>query len=135
MYIFDIFIIFLLLLITLEHFYFLVLEMFFWTSPKVMKIFGIKSKELAEDSKVLAANLGLYNGFLGTGLGLLLVAILSNKSYNPLYGITIFLLSCVVIAGIYGAYSTKNIRIFYIQAIPALLTLVIIHALMIFQVH
>ena len=54
---------FLVALVALEHFYFLVLEMFLWTKPKGIKTFGLKSKEFAEETKVLAANQGLYNGF------------------------------------------------------------------------
>ena len=59
---------FLVALVALEHFYFLVLEMFLWTKPKGIKTFGLKSKEFAEETKVLAANQGLYNGFLSAGL-------------------------------------------------------------------
>lgn len=58
----------LVLLVALEHIYFLVLEMFLWTHPGTMKIFGVRNKELAEDTRVLAANQGLYNGFLSAGL-------------------------------------------------------------------
>ncbi|SFC87441.1 DUF1304 domain-containing protein [Algibacter pectinivorans] len=54
--------------VALEHFYFLILEMFLWTKPKTIKAFGIKSKQFAEDTKILAANQGLYNGFLAAGL-------------------------------------------------------------------
>jgi len=54
--------------VAFEHFYFLVLEMFLWTKPKGIKTFGLKSKEFAEETKVLAANQGLYNGFLSAGL-------------------------------------------------------------------
>ena len=59
--------IFLVVLVALEHFYIMVLEMFFWTKPRTMKTFGI-SKELAEQTTAMAANQGLYNGFLATGL-------------------------------------------------------------------
>jgi len=101
--------------VALEHFYFLVLEMFFWTTPKGIKSFGLKSKAFAEDTKVLAANQGLYNGFLAAGLVLFL---LLNASY-----FAFFFLACVIFAGIYGAYSTKNIKLFYIQSLPGLLAL------------
>lgn len=100
-------------LVALEHFYFLILEMFLWTTPKGIKTFGLKSKAYAEETKVLAANQGLYNGFLSAGL--IWSIILKNNE------ITIFFLSCVVIAGVYGAYSTKKIRLFYVQAVPAIL--------------
>lgn len=101
-------------IVALEHLYFLILEMFFWTKPKGMKAFGL-SKEQAESSKVLAANQGLYNGFLASGL---IWGLLSNKT-----DVIVFFLICVSIAGIYGAYSTKKIKLFYIQAVPAILAL------------
>jgi putative membrane protein len=103
--------------VALEHLYFLVLEMFFWTKPIGLKTFGLK-KEYAEQSKVLAENQGLYNGFLAAGL------IWSIFSQNT--EIAIFFLSCVVAAGIYGAYSTKKIKLFYVQAVPAIITLLLI---------
>lgn len=101
-----------------EHLYFLILEMFLWTRPKTIKIFGLKSKELAEETKVLAANQGLYNGFLSAGLVISVIQ-------NDLALSTIFL-SFVTIAGIYGAYSTKKIRLFYVQSVPAIITLALI---------
>lgn len=101
--------------VALEHFYFLILEMFLWTTPKGIKSFGLKSKTFAEDTKVLAANQGLYNGFLAAGL--LLSLILKTTSF------TIFFLICITLAGIYGAYSTKKIKLFYIQSVPALIAL------------
>ncbi len=101
--------------VAFEHLYFLVLEMFLWTKPKGMKAFGLKSKAFAEETKVLAANQGLYNGFLAAGL---VFAIILNDQT-----IATFFLSCVVIAGIYGAYSTKKIKLFYVQAVPALIAL------------
>jgi putative membrane protein len=103
--------------VAIEHLYFLILEMFFWTKPKGIKTFGLKSKQFAEDTKVLAANQGLYNGFLAAGL--LYSIILKDNNAS------IFFLSCVIIAGIYGAYSTKKIRLFYIQSLPAILTLIL----------
>jgi putative membrane protein len=103
--------------IALEHLYFLVLEMFFWTKPKGLKTFGLK-KEYAEQSKVLAANQGLYNGFLAAGL----IWSIVEKNIET----AIFFLICVAIAGIYGAYSTKKIRLFYLQAVPAIITALII---------
>jgi len=102
--------------VALEHFYFLILEMFFWTKPKGIKTFGLKSKEFAEDTKVLAANQGLYNGFLAAGL---LFSIL-EKDMN----FAVFLLICVTIAGIYGSYSTTKIKLFYVQAVPAIIALI-----------
>ena len=114
----DILITFLIALVAFEHFYFLILEMFLWTKPKGIKTFGLKSKEFAEETKVLAANQGLYNGFLSAGL----IWSLITENLN----VSLFFLSCVIIAGIYGAYSTKKIRLFYIQSIPAILALLLI---------
>ena len=107
----------LIFLIALEHIYFLILEMFLWTSSKGIKTFGLKSKQFAAETKVLAANQGLYNGFLSAGLIFGLV----NKDNNTV----MFFLVCVAIAGIYGAISTKKIKLFYIQAVPAIVTLIL----------
>ena len=103
-------------LVAFEHFYFLVLEMFLWTKPKTIKIFGIRDQQLAEDTKVLAANQGLYNGFLSAGL--IISLILQD------YRMSIVFLSFVIIAGIYGAYSTKKLRLFIFQGVPAILALI-----------
>lgn len=111
----KVFIIILVTLIALEHIYFLVLEMFLWTSKKGIKAFGLESKEFAEKTKVLAANQGLYNGFLGAGL---IFSLIKNEN-----SITIFFLICIAIAGIYGAYSTKKIKLFYVQSLPAIMAL------------
>ena len=102
-------------LVALIHIYIMILEMVLWTKPKGIKTFGLQSKEFAIQTKILAANQGLYNGFLAAGLifGLLL------ENTNTI----IFFLSCVIIAGIYGAYSTQKIRLFYFQSIPAILAL------------
>ena len=105
-------------LVAFLHFYFLILEMFFWTKPKGQKAFGL-TPEFAEESKVLGANQGLYNGFLSAGL---IWSLIDGNYGNE---IAIFFLSCVIIAGIYGAYSTKKIKLFYIQAIPAIIALVL----------
>ena len=102
--------------IALEHLYFLILEMFLWTKPKGIKAFGLKSKQFAEETKVLAANQGLYNGFLSAGL----IYSIIQKDIN----MAIFFLICVTIAGVYGAYSTKQIKLFYLQAVPAILGLI-----------
>ena len=106
----------LVLLVALEHLYFLYLEMFLWTRPKGLKIFG-NTPEKAEASKVLAANQGLYNGFLAAGL-------LWGIAYPGAAGIHIqmFFLACVIVAGIYGGL-TVTMRIMYLQAGPALLAL------------
>ena len=103
--------------VAVEHFYFLILEMFLWTKPKGIKTFGLKSKQFAEETKVLAANQGLYNGFLAAGL---IWSLITSEIQ-----VSIFFLICIVIAGIYGAYSTKNIRLFYVQAIPAIFAIIV----------
>jgi putative membrane protein len=105
-------------LVAFMHFYFMILEMFYWTKPKGQKAFGL-TPEFAEETKVLGANQGLYNGFLSAGL----VWSLIDSHYG--YQIAIFFLSCVIIAGIYGAYSTKKIKLFYIQGIPAILAFIV----------
>ena len=102
--------------VAFEHFYFLVLEMFLWTTKKGIKTFGLESQEFAEKTKVLAANQGLYNGFLAAGL---VYALLINN-----VNMILFILGCIIIAGIYGAYSTKKIRLFYFQSIPAVVALI-----------
>ena len=106
----------LVLLVALEHLYFLYLEMFLWTKPKGLKVFG-NSPEKAEASRVLAANQGLYNGFLVAGLawGLWLGA--------GGFQIKVFFLACVGIAGLYGA-ATVSRKILLVQAVPAGLALI-----------
>ena len=106
------------LFVALEHLYFLILEMFLWATPKGIKTFGLKSKKFAEETKVLAANQGLYNGFLSAGL---IYGVIQNE-INTI----IFFLICVTIAGIYGSYSTKKIRLFYVQGVPAMLALIFV---------
>ena len=105
-------------LVALLHIYFLVLEMFLWDKPIGLKVFG-QTKEEAFASKTLAANQGLYNGFLAAGLiwGLSLGA--EGGS------IKIFFLACVLIAGIYGA-ATANRKILFVQALPAAIGLVLL---------
>ena len=107
----------LILIVAIEHLYFLILEMFLWTTPKGIKTFGLKSKDFANETKVLAANQGLYNGFLS--IGLLYAWVIEDITF------ILFFLGCVIVAGIYGAYSTKKMRLFYVQSIPALLALTI----------
>lgn len=106
------------LLVALIHFYIVYLEMVLWTTPKGIKTFGLKDKQFAQDTKVMAANQGLYNGFLAAGL---VWSVLANK-----VDVALFFLICVSIAGIYGAYSTKIIRILYIQSLPAISTIIVI---------
>ena len=106
-------------LVAVEHLYFLVLEMFLWTTPRTRAAFGM-SAEQAEQTKVLAANQGLYNGFLAAGLIWSLVA---PSDYAR--ALALFFLSCVLIAGIYGGF-TANRRIWLLQALPAAVALLAI---------
>ena len=106
-------------LVALLHIYFFVLEMFLWTKPLGMKIFRM-SQDKANETKTLAANQGLYNSFLAAGLIWGLIHPFPELAVQ----IKFFFLSCVVIAGIYGAYSV-NRRIFFIQSTPAILALVL----------
>jgi len=105
-------------LVALEHVYILYIEMFLWTSPKGMKTFGLKSKEFAEETKTLAANQGLYNGFLATGLFWSL--------YTGDVSVSLFFIICICIAALYGAYSTKSYRILIVQGTPAFITLAVL---------
>lgn len=102
-------------LVALLHVYFLVLEMFLWTKPAGLRAFGMTAEQ-AESSRVLAANQGLYNGFLAAGLawGLWLGA--AGR------GVVIFFLSCVIAAGVFGAVTATR-KILWAQALPAALAL------------
>ncbi len=100
-------------LVAVLHAYFLVLEMFLWTKPLGLKTFR-NTPEKAEITRVLAANQGLYNGFLAAGL---VWAALSGRQ-----DLALFFLGCVVVAALYGAYSVSK-RIFYIQGVPAILAI------------
>ena len=105
-------------LIALLHIYILVLEMFLWDKPAGLRAFG-QTREAAAASKVLAANQGLYNGFLAAGLfwGLSLGAAGT--------GVKVFFLCCVLVAGLYGA-ATASRRILFVQAIPAAIALALV---------
>jgi putative membrane protein len=100
------------------HVYFLILEMFLWDGPIGRRVFGL-TPELSKATKALAANQGLYNGFLAAGLvwGLSLGA-----AGTP---IEVFFLSCVVIAGAFGA-ATANVKILWVQAAPAVMALALL---------
>lgn len=102
-------------LVALIHVYILVLEMFLWTTPKGQKAFGLTA-DFAQQTRVLAANQGLYNGFLAAGLfwGLWLG--------DAGRAVTVFFLLCVLVAGVYGA-ATASRRILVVQALPAALGL------------
>ena len=97
-------------LVVLLHVYILVLEMFLWTKPQGLRTFR-NTPEKAETTRLLAANQGLYNGFLAAGLfwGL----------FTAQWNVVVFFLSCVIVAALYGAYSV-NKRIFFVQGVPAI---------------
>lgn len=107
-------------IIALLHLYFLWLEMFAWTT-RARKVFRNFPVELFEPTKSLAANQGLYNGFLAAGL------LWTFFIENPLWktNISLFFLSCIAIAGIYGAI-TADKKIFFVQGLPALLAIVLL---------
>jgi putative membrane protein len=107
-------------LIALEHIYILVLEMFLWTTPRARASFGMTA-EFAEQTKVLAANQGLYNGFLAAGL----LWGLFHPTPAVAFQIKVFFLLCVIVAGAYGAWSVSQ-RILFVQAAPAALALILL---------
>ncbi len=100
-------------LIALLHVYIMVLEMFLWTTPRAMKAFGT-TPELAAQTRVMAGNQGLYNGFLAAGL---IWGLITGSA-----AIQLFFLACVAVAGLYGA-ATANRRILFIQTMPATLAI------------
>ena len=102
------------------HVYFLILEMFLWTKPLGLKTFR-NSIEKATESAVLAANQGLYNGFLAAGLVWGLVH--PNAAFA--FQIKVFFLLCVIVAGVYGTMTVSR-RILYVQAAPAALALILV---------
>jgi putative membrane protein len=107
-------------LVAALHAYFLVLEMFLWTKPLGLKTFR-NSPEKAAESAVLAANQGLYNGFLAAGLAWGLLQAVPAFAFQ----IKAFFLLCVIVAGVYGA-ATVSRRILFIQAAPAAVALVLL---------
>ena len=109
----------LVLLVALEHVYILSLEMFLWMQPRTMKTFGV-TPEQAAIMKTMAANQGLYNGFLAAGLGYSLLASDADVAFT----LKVFFLLCVIVAGIYGGLTVKP-RIAMIQAGPAVIALIV----------
>ena len=107
-------------LVAVLHLYFLTLEMFLWTRPISLKTFR-NTPGKAADSAVLAANQGLYNGFLAAGL------IWGLVQGTPAFAFQIktFFLLCVIVAGVYGA-ATVSSRILYVQAAPAAVALILL---------
>jgi putative membrane protein len=105
-------------LVALLHLYFLVLEMFLWTKPFGMRTFGL-TPEFAVASRSLAANQGLYNGFLAAGL---LWGLVLGDAGSP---VKIFFLGCVIVAGVFGALTASR-RILWVQALPGAVALALL---------
>jgi putative membrane protein len=105
-------------LVALLHVWFLVLEMFLWTRPSGRRAFGL-SAEFAQQSKVLAANQGLYNGFLAAGL---LWGLWMGANGRP---VILFFLGCILVAGVFGGLTATR-KVLWIQALPALVGIVLV---------
>ncbi|GAA5185411.1 DUF1304 domain-containing protein [Rugosimonospora acidiphila] len=108
-------------LVALIHVYILVLEMFLWTGPRGRRAFGTEP-EFAQATRALAANQGLYNGFLAAGL---IWGLIAGGSTG--FGAQVFFLVCVAIAGLYGT-ATASRRILFVQTVPALVALAFVLA-------
>ncbi|HEY6239677.1 MAG TPA: DUF1304 domain-containing protein [Burkholderiales bacterium] len=105
-------------LVAVLHFGFLILEMFLWTKPLGLKTFRL-TPEFAAASKALAANQGLYNGFVAAGLGWSLALGGGGTS------IKIFFLGCVIVAGVFGGFTASR-KIFWVQALPGAVALALV---------
>ncbi len=106
----------LIVFIAVQHGLFLILEMFLWTKPLGRKVFGMK-QEYANKTQNLAANQGLYNGFLAAGL--------IWAAYSGQFSLQLFFLGCVFVAGVFGALTVTR-TIFWVQAMPAMLALMLL---------
>ncbi len=106
--------------VAILHLVFLILEMFLWTKPLGRRVFGLQ-REFAEQTATLAANQGLYNGFLAAGL------LWGQFSRQPSNEITVFFLVCVIVAGVYGAFTVKR-TILFVQALPGAIALILVIA-------
>lgn len=106
-------------LVAVVHVYFLVMEMFLWQTERVRRGFGLTA-EFAADTAVLAANQGLYNGFLAAGL---VVGVVASGSVG--FAFSVFFLACVIVAGVYG-WLTVSPRILLAQAVPGLVALALV---------
>ena len=107
-------------LIAIEHFYILFIEIFAWETLG-KKTFKTLPENLFASTKSLAANQGLYNGFLAAGL--IWTFFIHDKTWS--FNIAIFFLSCIVVAGIFGALTASK-KIFFVQALPAIITLIFV---------
>lgn len=108
-------------IVALEHLYILYMEMFAWETLGKKTFKGALKDELFQPTKTLAANQGLYNGFLSAGL--IWSLLISNKVWSEYVGL--FFLGCVIIAGIYGALTASK-KIFFVQALPAIVALIFV---------
>ncbi len=106
--------------VAFQHVLFLVLEMFLWRKPLGRKVFRL-TQEMADQTAALAANQGLYNGFLAAGLGWGLSLGAAG------FAVQAFFLGCVIVAGVFGA-ATANVRILFVQALPGALALAALYA-------
>ena len=109
-------------LVALEHLYILYLEMFAWETKGKEVFKGSLAPEMFRPTKTLAANQGLYNGFLAAGL---IWSLFITDNHWSFY-IAIFFLICVIVAGVYGAVTASK-KIFFVQALPAIVALVVLH--------
>lgn len=107
--------------VALEHLYILYLEMFAWETKGKRAFKGAMPNELFPKTKVMAANQGMYNGFLAVGL--IWTFFISDELWQN--NISLFFLGCVVVAGIYGSVTASK-KIFYVQAVPAILALLFV---------
>ena len=108
-------------LVALEHLYFLWLEMFAWETAGKKVFKGALPENLFTPTKTMAANQGLYNGFLAAGL--IWTFFIQDELWKT--NVAVFFLGCVIVAGIYGAYSADR-KIFYVQSVPAIIALILV---------
>lgn len=109
-------------LVAIEHLYILYLEMFAWETLGKKTFKGSLPPDMFKPTKTLAANQGLYNGFLAAGL--IWTFFIQDPHWS--FYIAIFFLSCVIVAGVYGALTASK-KIFYVQALPAIIALIALH--------
>lgn len=108
-------------IVALEHLFILYMEMFAWETLGKKAFKGALKDELFQPTKTLAANQGLYNGFLSAGL--IWCLFISNKEWSS--NVAVFFLGCVIVAGIYGTFTASK-KIFFVQALPAILALLFV---------
>lgn len=108
--------------IAIEHLYILWMEMFAWETAGKRTFKGALADELFKPTKVLVANQGLYNGFLAAGL--IWSLLIENHEWS--FYVAIFFLCCVIIAGLYGTFTASK-KIFFVQTLPAIVALVLLH--------